>query len=87
MCEDLAVELEALQFTYNDQMEADAAGAQLFLKLVPRGTEEEFERYVRATLRLALPAGYPAELPSVELVDAKGKLGGSLTPAAGGFKA
>ncbi|GAB4815582.1 hypothetical protein N2152v2_002628 [Parachlorella kessleri] len=75
MKEELAVELEALQFTYNDQLEADAAGALLFLKLVPRGTEDEFERYVRATLRLTLPPGYPTELPFVQLVDAKGKPG------------
>lgn len=76
--EELALELEALHFTYGEQLEVVLDGdsaAHLALRLVPRATEHEAERFVAATVRLGVPAGYPADaLPSAELVEVKGEL-------------
>lgn len=78
MCsEEAAIELEALQCTYADQLQAslpDAAGATaIAVQLVPRGTDDDSQRFVQGHLRVLVPSTYPQSLPELELADVKGK--------------
>ena len=79
--EALTLELEALQFTYGEQLSVERAGAggacTLTLQLAPRATEHDWERFVAASLRCAVPPGYPDALPAAELADVRGEAAGS----------
>lgn len=77
-CEELlAVELEALQCTFGDNIEppiVQDGTTVLKLRLFPRATEYEWERYVMASLLFRVPPAYPDVLPSFQLTDDKGKI-------------
>ena len=72
---ELAIELEALQFTYGEHFHAAevADGAFISVQLVPRGTEDESQRFVQGQLRFLVAPSYPQTLPAMELADVKGK--------------
>lgn len=80
--EELEFELEALRATYGEEAvsvepaptdggAAAAAAARVSLPVAPRCAAEH-ECFVAGRLVLAVPDGYPAEAPGVQLADAKG---------------
>jgi hypothetical protein len=69
--EEVALELEALQATYGDDLFLNDATSTVSMLLQP--SEPQEQAYIQCLLQLTVPSSYPeAAAPGVDLQDAKG---------------
>jgi hypothetical protein len=69
--EDVAVEIEALQATYADNLVIDEEQQQVSMCIQPQ--QEQQQNYVQCQLLLTTPPDYPSEQPpAIQLQDVKG---------------
>lgn len=71
--EDAAVEIEALQATYGDELHLEAPLQQISTLVLPQQAQEDGQQhYVQCQLLFTLPADYPSSAPSIQLRDVRG---------------
>jgi hypothetical protein len=71
--EDVAVEIEALQATYGDDLAFDKHMQQISMTVLPQQDISKQQHYVQCQLLLTLSPEYPSKQPpSIQLQDVKG---------------
>lgn len=71
--EDVAVEIEALQATYGDDLHLDEPLQQISMTVLPQQDLSKQQHYVQCQLLLTLPPEYPSDQPpSIQLQEVKG---------------
>ena len=75
LAEQVSAELEALQYTYEEAIVIlKESPLHICVGIAPHTGDLATERYVNADLSLQVTASYPAEIPQLQVIHAKGRI-------------